>query len=112
MKAGKEHRVPLSDRAIAVLSSVPRNGSDMIFPLSNMAMLELLKGVAGNGYTTHGFRSSFRDWAGDHTNYSREVVEQALAHTIQNKVEAAYRRGDALQKRRHLMDDWARFCGA
>jgi len=109
MKAGKEHRVPLSDRAIAVLSSVPRNGSDMIFPLSNMAMLELF---AGNGYTTHGFRSSFRDWAGDHTNYSREVVEQALAHTIQNKVEAAYRRGDALQKRRHLMDDWARFCGA
>ena len=109
MKADREHRVPLSDRAIAVLSSVPRNGSALVFPLSNAAMSELLKGMNGNGYTVHGFRSTFSDWARDCTAYSRDVVEAALAHQIADKTEAAYRRGDALAKRARLMTEWARF---
>jgi integrase len=110
MKASREHRVPLSDRALAVLASVPRNGSSLVFPLSNMAMLELLKGMNGNGYTVHGFRSSFSDWARDYTSYARDVIEMALAHTIKDKSEAAYRRGDALEKRARLMSEWAKFC--
>ena len=109
MKADREHRVPLSDRALAVLSSVPRNGSALVFPLSNAAMSELLKGTNGNGYTVHGFRSTFSDWARDCTAYSRDVVEMALAHTIKDKTEAAYRRGDALAKRARLMTEWAKF---
>ena len=109
MKADREHRVPLSDRAIAVLSSVPRNGSALVFPLSNAAMSELLKGTNGNGYTVHGFRSTFSDWARDCTAYSRDVVEMALAHSIKDKTEAAYRRGDALAKRARLMTEWAKF---
>ena len=75
-----------------------------------MAMLELLRGMAGNGYTVHGFRSSFSDWARDRTGYARDVIEMALAHTIKDKSEAAYRRGDALDKRRRLMAEWARYC--
>jgi integrase len=109
MKADREHRVPLSDRAIAVLASVPRNGSALVFPLSNAAMSELLKGTNGNGYTVHGFRSTFSDWARDNTAYSRDVVEMALAHSIKDKTEAAYRRGDALAKRARLMTEWAKF---
>ena len=112
MKADREHRVPLSDRALAVLASVPRNGSALVFPLSNMAMLELLKGMNGNGYAVHGFRSIFSDWARDCTSYPRDVIEMALAHTIKDKSEAAYRRGDALAKRARLMTEWARFCEA
>jgi integrase len=91
--------------------------SDFVFPggkrgkpLSNMAMLALLKRIGRNDLTAHGFRSTFRDWAAERTNFPREVVEMALAHTIENKVEAAYRRGDLFQKRRQLMDAWARFC--
>jgi integrase len=95
-----------------VLASVPRNGSAMVFPLSNAAMSELLKGMNGNGFTVHGFRSTFSDWARDHTSYSRDVVEAALAHQISDKTEAAYRRGDALAKRARLMTEWARFCEA
>ena len=110
MKAGVQHTVPLSDRAIAVLASVPRNGSALVFPLSNMAMLELLKGTNGNGYTVHGFRSTFRDWAGDYTSYPRDLIEMALAHTVESKVEAAYRRSTALEKRGRLMQEWGRFC--
>jgi integrase len=79
-------------------------------PLSNMAMLAVLKRMARDDLTAHGFRSTFRDWAAECTNFPREVVEMALAHTIENKVEAAYRRGDLFQKRRQLMEAWARFC--
>jgi integrase len=120
MKAKKEHQVPLSGRALAILRAIPREtGSAYVFPgakgkapLSNMAMLELLRGMAGNGYTVHGFRSSFRDWAGDRTHYAREVIEHALAHQIKDKAEASYRRSDALEKRRKLMEAWARYCEA
>jgi integrase len=108
MKAGKEHRVPLSDRAAAILASVPREG-EHIFPLSNMAMLELLRGMRP-GTTVHGFRSSFRDWAAERTSYPNHVAEAALAHTIGDKVEKAYRRGDLFEKRRKLMADWAAWC--
>ena len=79
-------------------------------PLSNMAMLELLRGMDSNGFTVHGFRSTFRDWAGDRTHYAREVIEHALAHQIKDKAEAAYRRSGALEKRRPLMEEWARYC--
>jgi integrase len=108
MKARKEHRVPLCARAVEILQSLPRHGTRP-FTLSNMAMAELLKGMRP-GVTVHGFRSSFRDWAAEMTNYANHVVEQALAHTIGDKVEAAYRRGDLFVKRRKLMDDWARYC--
>jgi integrase len=79
-------------------------------PLSNMAMLAVLKRMGRDDLTAHGFRSTFRDWAAECTNFPREVVEMALAHTIESKVEAAYRRGDLFQKRRQLMEAWARFC--
>jgi integrase len=117
MKAKRDHRVPLSHRAVEILRELLRqagkikNGQpSLIFPLSNMAMLELLRGMAGNGYTVHGFRSAFSDWARDRTGYARDVIEMALAHTIKDKSEAAYRRGDALDKRRRLMGEWSRFC--
>lgn len=118
MKAGKEHAVPLSKRAMAILQEIPREkGSCYIFPgakakspLSNMAMLELLRGMRNDGATVHGFRSTFRDWAGDRTNFAREVIEHALAHRIKDKAEAAYRRSDAIEKRRQLMEAWARYC--
>jgi integrase len=115
MKAGKEHRVPLSDRGIAILKKLPRDG-DYVFPgarkdrpLSNMAMLELVRGMR-SGATVHGFRSSFRDWAAEATAYPHEMCEIALGHTVGNKVEAAYRRGDMMEKRRRLMADWADYC--
>jgi integrase len=108
MKAAKAHRVPLSDRAAEILASLPREG-EHIFPLSNMAMLELLRGMRP-GTTVHGFRSSFRDWAAERTSYPNHVAEAALAHTIGDKVEKAYRRGDLLEKRRRLMADWAQWC--
>jgi integrase len=85
---------------------------ERIFNLSNMAMLELLRGAAGNGYTVHGFRSTFRDWAGDRTAFDRQTIEFALAHKLPDKVEAAYRRSTALEKRRQLMNAWARYCEA
>jgi integrase len=119
MKAGREHRVPLSAAAMAVLEPMKeiREG-DFVFsgakkgkPLSNMAMLAVLKRMSRGDLTCHGFRSTFRDWAAECTNFPREVVEMALAHTIESKVEAAYRRGDLFQKRRQLMEAWARFCG-
>jgi integrase len=118
MKAGREHRVPLSGPALAILKKMNEiRESDFVFPggrkgrpLSNMAMLALLKRIGRDDLTTHGFRSTFRDWAAERTTFPREVVEMALAHTIENKVEAAYRRGDLFQKRRQLMEAWARFC--
>lgn len=116
MKSGRPHIVPLSDRAIELLQSTPReNGSEFVFigarakkPLSNMAMLELLRDLRP-GFTVHGFRSTFRDWAGDLTNYPRDVIESALAHVVADETEAAYRRSTAVQKRRRLMTEWARF---
>ena len=119
MKAGKPHRVPLSDRAVAILDALPHeDGNEFVFiggkakaPLSNMAMLELMKGMRP-GYVPHGFRSTFRDWAAERTNYPNHIVEKALAHTVADKVEAAYRRSDLFEKRRKLMDAWAGFCAA
>jgi integrase len=118
MKAGREHRVPLSSTALTVLRRMNETReSDFVFaggkkgkPLSNMAMLAVLKRMGRDDVTAHGFRSTFRDWAAEGTNFPREVVEMALAHTIENKVEAAYRRGDLFQKRRQLMEAWAKFC--
>jgi integrase len=117
MKSGREHRVPLSDRVLVLLSALPRQ-DDYAFPgvrrgmpLSNMAMLELMRGMRP-AYVPHGFRSTFRDWAAERTNYPNHVVEMALAHSVGDKVEAAYRRGDLFEKRRRLMADWAKYCGA
>lgn len=119
IKAGREHRVPLSGRCLEILAGMPREdrGDGSVFPgvrvgrgLSNMAMLELLRGMTDDGYTVHGFRSSFRDWCAEQTNYTREVAEAALAHIVGDQTEAAYRRGDALDKRRRLMEAWARYC--
>lgn len=115
MKAGKEHRVPLSTRALEILSAVQPFGKEWLFPankggkLSGMAMAMLLRRMDLD-VTVHGFRSGFRDWAAECTGYSHEVCEMALAHTIGNKAEAAYRRGDLFEKRRRLMVDWANYC--
>ena len=118
MKAGKEHRVPLSDTALAILERLRETregnfvfpGSRAGRPISNMAMLMLLRRMGRGDLTAHGFRSSFRDWAAERTTFPAEVAEMALAHTVSDKVEAAYRRGDLFQKRRQLADAWARFC--
>ena len=118
MKAGKEHRVPLSPRAVTIIRELEKmHKGDFVFPggkegkpLSNMAMLELLKRMKRTDLTVHGFRSSFRDWAAERTNYPREVCEMALAHTVSNQVEAAYRRGDLFDKRTDLMREWAKHC--
>ena len=116
MKAGKEHRVPLSDAALAQLgdSQAPRDvifpgGKGFKSPMSDMTLAAVLKRVGQHGITVHGFRSSFRDWAGETTNFPREVIEAALAHRLKDKAEAAYARGDLFQKRRTLMQAWADF---
>lgn len=117
MKGKREHRVPLSDRGVELLKEMlTHSRGPAIFPgarkdghLSNMAMLETLREMRP-GLTVHGFRSTFRDWAAERTSYPRDVAEMALAHTISDKVEAAYRRGDLFEKRRRLMADWARYC--
>lgn len=118
MKAGREHRVPLSQRAAAILVRLTgaRSG-DFVFPgqrrdkpLSNMAMEMMLRRMKIENATVHGFRSSFRDWAGNETGYPRELIETALAHVIGDKAEQAYRRGDALEKRRRLAEEWAGYC--
>jgi integrase len=120
MKADREHRVPLSDRALEILLDMQkfRQGA-LVFPggrvgrpLSHMAMLRVLGAMGRDDVTVHGFRSSFRDWAAECTNFPREVCEAALAHTIKSRVEAAYRRGDLFEKRRLLMAAWARYCAA
>jgi integrase len=116
MKAEREHRVPLSAHALSILDEMAAvRTKDYVFPgtkkgLSNMAMLAVLKRMDRADITVHGFRSTFRDWAAESTAYPGEVVEMALAHAIKNQVEAAYRRGDLLEKRSRLMDEWARFC--
>ena len=115
MKAGKEHRVPLSDAALALLRELPRiAGTDLVFPaprgglLSDMTLVAVTRRM-GVAAVPHGFRSTFRDWCSERTNHPREVAEMALAHTIGDKVEAAYRRGDLFEKRRALMSEWAAF---
>jgi integrase len=120
MKADKEHRVPLSGAAIAVLEGMQEiRSGDFVFPgararrpLSNMAFLMLLRRMGRGDLTAHGFRSTFSDWCSECTSFPAEVREMALAHAVGDKVEAAYRRGDLFQKRRQLMDAWARFCSA
>ena len=136
MKAEKEHRVPLSEQAINLLRSLSRlEGSDLVFPaprggiMSDMTLGAVVRRLheanvkaggaglvdrkqAGKVVTVHGFRSAFRDWAAEASAYPTEVVEMALAHSIGNKVEAAYRRGDLFEKRRNLMSDWAEFSSA
>lgn len=114
MKAAKEHRVPLSDRYCAILEHMKKYSSNYIFPgrnkgrpLSNMAFTMLLRRLGFDHITMHGFRSTFRDWASEVTHHSSQVAEMALAHTIGNAVEAAYRLGDLFEKRRLLMADWA-----
>jgi integrase len=118
IKAGKEHRIPLSAPAHALLAklNMHRTGQ-FVFPglkakkpLSNMALLKLLERMGRSDITTHGFRSTFRDWAAEQTNFPREVAEMALAHAIENKVEAAYRRGGLFEKRTKLMAAWAEYC--
>jgi integrase len=118
MKAGREHRVPLSDRALAIVESMASiRSSDYVFPggkagrpLSNMALLMLLRRLGRDDLTSHGFRSTFRDWAAESTAFPAEVAEMALAHAVGDRVEAAYRRGHLLQKRRQLAEAWASFC--
>ncbi len=122
MKAAAEHHVPLSSRTIEILRAMGVAGmapEAFVFPggkrnhpLSAMAMLECLRDLRGKGTTVHGFRSSFRDWAGDKTAFPRDLAESALAHVIGNKAEAAYRRSDALEKRRKLMAAWQNFLAA
>jgi integrase len=116
MKSGREHRVPLSDRVLELIAELPHDG-DHLFPgsrpgacLSNMALLKVLERMGRADLTTHGFRSTFRDWTAERTNYPRDIAEAALAHAVADKTEAAYRRGDALDKRRRLMGEWARYC--
>jgi integrase len=114
MKAGREHRVPLSDQAIAIITSLPRDEKCVFHnefgrKLSNMAMLQLLRGIRDDGVTVHGFRSSFRDWAAEQTDTPREVVEACLAHALGDAAELAYKRSDFLDKRRVVMVAWTRF---
>ena len=117
MKAGREHRVPLAPRCIELLVQAKKlaAGSDFIFPgragakpMSNMVLLMTMRRLK-SAYTVHGFRSAFRDWASERTNFARELCEAALAHIVKDKTEAAYRRGDLFEKRRELMDAWAAF---
>ncbi len=118
MKDGQAHTVPLSDRATELLKRLlEARRNDFVFPgekrnkpLSNMAMLMLLRRLKAAHLTVHGFRSSFRDWCGDETTFPREIAEAALAHKVGNEVERAYRRSDALEKRRKLMQAWANYC--
>lgn len=116
MKADKEHRIPLPDAAMALLRTLPAGESTALLfpsskgtPLSDMTLGAVIKRM-GLDVTAHGFRSTFRDWAGETTNYPREVIEHALAHQLKDKSEAAYARGSLFEKRRALMQDWGRYC--
>jgi integrase len=120
MKAGRPHRVPLSSQALAVLSQLNRGDpDDLVFPgrgkggsLSSMVFLMTLRRMGRSDLTAHGFRSTFRDWVAEKTEYPNEVAEAALAHVVGDRTEAAYRRGDLFEKRRRLMQDWATYCSA
>jgi integrase len=117
-KAAREHRVPLTDRVVAILEMMATTrASDFVFQgakrgaaLSVTALTMVMRRTGAGDYTVHGFRSAFRDWAGERTNFPREVAEAALAHVVGDETERAYRRGDALEKRRALMEAWAAFC--
>jgi integrase len=109
MKAGRQHRVPLSNRAVEILRGLPRDVRP--FKLSDTAMIQFLHRRRGD-ITVHGFRSTFRDWIAERTGFANHIAEQALAHAIGSRVEAAYRRGDLFEKRRRLMDQWEEFCRA
>lgn len=116
MKAGRAHRVPLSALAVSLLNATPKwDGTDLIFPgsngrpLSDMTLSAVLRRM-NIAAVPHGFRSTFRDWVSERTTHPQEAAEMALAHTVSNKVEAAYRRGDMMAKRYKLMEDWAAFC--
>jgi integrase len=121
MKANREHRVPLSPRAVEIIKELAKvriEGCSFVFPgqrldkpLSNMALEMVLRRMGIHDATVHGFRSAFRDWCGEETHFPREIAEAALAHVIGDKAERAYRRGDALEKRRAMMDAWDAFCG-
>jgi integrase len=118
MKANKQHKVPLSAAALVVLNGLLRE-SDYLFPggrkgvpLSNMAMAALLRRMGQREITVHGMRSAYSDWAHETTSFANHIIEMALAHSIGNKVEAAYRRGDLFDKRRELMDAWAAYCAS
>jgi integrase len=118
MKGAREHRVPLSRRALQLLAGIERSG-DFVFegrragrPPSRMAMLQLLERMGRAGLTAQGFRSTFRDWAAEQSHFANHVVEMALAHSIGSAVEAAYRRGDLIEQRRQLMEAWDRFCSS
>jgi integrase len=117
MKSGKPHRVPLSDRAVELLASLPREGEFIFVGAGTSATSnphQLKRALHRMGYdniTVHGFRSCFRDWAAETTTHPNHVVEMALAHVIGNGVESAYRRGDLFEKRRQLMQDWSEYCG-
>jgi len=119
MKSGRPHRVPLSARAVEIIRGrQARREGEYVFPgmrggapLSNMALLAMLRVMNRADLTVHGFRSCFRDWAAERTSFPNEVAEMALAHAVGDKVEAAYRRGDLFDKRRRLLDAWCEFCG-
>lgn len=120
MKAGREHRVPLSVAAMTLLASISRHGAfvfpgrDVETPLSDMSLTAVLRRMGRADITVHGFRSTFRDWCAEYgsNDFSREVCEHALAHRLPDKVEAAYQRGDLLEKRVRLMQAWADYCGS
>jgi len=120
VKAGREHRVPLSDAAMAILGQMQEiRQSDYVFPggkvrrpLNHAALLEVLQRMGRSDLTVHGLRSTFRDWTAEQSSFPHEVAEMALGHVVANAVERAYRRGDLFQKRRQVMDAWARFCTA
>jgi integrase len=119
-KSGRDHRVPLSDRAVELLQALPRiAGNDYVFPggrpgkgLDRSSMVEVLRSLKAGDATVHGFRSTFRDWASEQTNYPREVAEAALAHVVADKTEAAYRRGDLIEKRARLAEAWSAYCAS
>ena len=117
MKVGKTHQVPLGSRCMEILQQAKQLAPNSLYifsrgqnPLSNMAMLELLRRMGRDDITVHGFRSSFRDWVAEETNHPSDVAEMALAHTVENKVIGAYKRGNLLDKRRRLAEDWENFC--
>jgi integrase len=118
MKSGREHRVPLSDAAIAIVKAMAAiQLNDYVFPgrrgsLGRTALFDQLRRIGRADLTTHGFRSTFRSWSAERTNFPREVAEMALAHTVGDAVERAYQRSDLFAKRRQLADAWAKFCDA